>query len=83
MSWNIQRPEAARGMVASGNQLSMSHEQLLSNRDGETDRYILEDIILVFGDLFFVYELERRITEFWMIYPDSFVLISLFEVLST
>lgn len=38
MSWNIQRPDIVGGMAPSEGQPYMSHEQLLSNRDGETDQ---------------------------------------------
>lgn len=38
MSWNIQRPDGVGGMAPSESQAYMSHEQLLSNRDGETDK---------------------------------------------
>ena len=37
MSWNIQRPDGVGGMTPSQGQPYMNHEQLLSNRDGETD----------------------------------------------
>lgn len=37
MSWNIQRPDGVPEMAPLEGQPSMSHSQLLSNRDGRTD----------------------------------------------
>ena len=41
MSWNFQSPEGFRGIVPSEAQPSISHERLLSNRDGKTDHLAL------------------------------------------
>lgn len=52
MSWNIERSDGVGGMAPSEGQPYMSHEQLLSNRDGETDPQLSRLFIVVDLSLF-------------------------------
>ena len=82
MSWNIQRPEGVRGIEPPEAQPCISHEQLLSNRDGETDRDDFGNYF-VFDDLFLCPPAVKiEISDFRMVYPCSFIFKRLLGVLS-
>lgn len=81
MSWDIQRPGGDQGMPPSVVQPCISHEQLLSNRDGETDRYNLGVYFGFSTTFFFVCGLRGENRDFQTVYSSSFVLKLLLEVL--
>ena len=64
MSWDIQRPGGDQGMPPSVVQPCISHEQLLSNRDGETDRYNLGVYFGFWTTFFFVFGLRGENRDF-------------------
>ena len=60
MSWNTPSSGGFQGMAPSEVQPYMSHEQLLSNRDGKLSLHRLEDF-LVQDDFFFLSSGQRDV----------------------
>ena len=68
-----------QGMAVSESQPSMSHEQLVSNRDGEIQRFNHEYYFGFSATFLFVCALERGLSDFQRLFPvrvifESFLL---------